>query len=192
MYDIYHFAECNMSYICHHADMNIHKYFGSAHFLEFYVKKTEGAKFNRSQYYMQLDRVGTLNSAVLIDLSRECTDAAMNMRSTLGYGFLEGHSLLLPVSWWLKHRRSATGAEMMLQRQPGSLGEPARVLQLKPRLLMTYDKHIPGIYQCKLVILHNNPLVVETCFVCVDVMSYVSDRSVTCMVRCKLSASRLS
>ena len=41
---------------------------------------------------MQLDRVGTLNSAVLIDLSRERTEAAMNMRSTLGYGTLAGHS----------------------------------------------------------------------------------------------------
>ena len=147
---------------------------------------------NRSQYYMQLDRVGTLNSAVLIDLSRECTDAAMNMRSTLGYGTLKGHSLLLLVSQWLKHRRSARAAGVKRQRPPGRLGEPAKVLHLTPRLLMTYDKHIPGIYQCKLEILHNNPLAVETCFVCVDVMSYVSDRSVACMVRCKLSASRLS
>ena len=131
---------------------------------------------------MQLDRVGTLNSAVLIDLSRECTDAAMNMRSTLGYGTLEGHSLLLPVSQWLKHRRSARAAGVKRQRPPGRLGEPERVLQLKPRLLMTYDKHILGIYQWKLEILHDTPLVVESCFVCVGVMSYVSDRSVTCVV----------
>ena len=71
---------------------------------------------------MQLDRVGTLNSAVLMDLSRECTDAAMNMRSTLGYGTLEGHSLLLPVSQWLKHRRSARAAGVKRQRPPGRLG----------------------------------------------------------------------
>jgi hypothetical protein len=64
------------------------------------------------------------------------------------------------------------------------LGKPARVLQLKPRLMMTYDKHILGIYQWKLEILHDTPLVVESCFVCVGVMSYVSDRSVTCVVRC--------
>jgi hypothetical protein len=115
----------------------------------------------------------------------------MYMKSTLGYGTLAGSSQVLQVSWWLKHRRSATGAGMMLQRQPGSLGEPARVLQLKPRLLMTYDKHIPGIYQCKLEILHNNPLAVESCLECVDVMSYVSDRSVACIVHCKMSASRL-
>ena len=127
-----------------------------------------------------------------MDLSRDRAEAAMYMRSTLGYGTLAGHSLVLQVSLWLKHRRSARGAGVKRQRPPGRLGEPSKVLQLKPRLLMTYDKHIPGIYQFKLEILHNNPLVVETCFVCVDVMSYVSDRSVACVVRCKLSASRLS
>ena len=133
---------------------------------------------------MQLDRLGTLNLAVLMDLSPDCAEAAMYMRSTLGCGTLADHSLVLLVSRWLRHIRSARGAGVKRQRPPGRLGEPARVLQLKPRLLMTYDKHIPGIYQCKLEILHNNPLVVETCFVCVDVMSYVSDRSVICVVRC--------
>ena len=54
-----------------------------------------------------------------------------------------------------------------------------------------YTRYIPGIYQWKLEILHDTPLVVESCFVCVGVMSYVSDRSVTCVVRCQLSASRL-
>ena len=128
---------------------------------------------------MQLHRVGTMNSSLLLDLSRKSTEAAMNMRSTLGYGTLAGHSLFLPVSRWLKHRRSARGAGV---KPPGRLGEPAKVLHLKPRLMMTYDKHIPGIYQCKLEILHNKPLAAETCFVYVDVMSYVSDRSVACVV----------
>ena len=133
---------------------------------------------------MQLDRVWTLNLAVLIDLSRDRAEAAMYMRSTLGCGTLAGHSLVLLVSWWLRHRRSARGAGVKRRRPPGRLGKPARVLQLKPRLLMTYDKHILGIYQWKLEILHDTPLVVESCFVCVGVMSYVSDRSVTCVVRC--------
>jgi hypothetical protein len=31
------------------------------------------------------------------------------------------------------------------QRPPGRLGEPARVLQLKPRLLMTYDDALEGV-----------------------------------------------
>ena len=95
---------------------------------------------------MQLDRVWTLNLAVLIDLSRDRAEAAMYMRSTLGCGTLAGHSLVLLVSRWLRHRRSARGAGVKRQRPPGRLGKPARVLQLKPRLLMTYDKHIFGIY----------------------------------------------
>ena len=36
-----------------------------AHFLDIHIKKTEGAKFTG---YMQLDSVGTLHSAVLMDL----------------------------------------------------------------------------------------------------------------------------
>ena len=131
---------------------------------------------------MQLDRVGPLNLAVLMDLSRDRKEAAMYMRSTLGCGTLAGHSRVLLVSRWLQHRRFARGAGVKRQRPPGRLGEPERVLQLKPRLLMTYDKHIPGIYQWKFKILHDTPLVVESCFVCVGVMSYVSDRSVTCVV----------
>ncbi len=120
---------------------------------------------------------------MLIDLSRDSAEAAMYMRSTLGYGTFAGHSLVLPVSRWLKQRRSARGAAgVKRQGAPGRLGEPASVLQLKPRLLMTYDKHIPGIYQYKLEKLHNDPLVIESCFVCVGVMSYVSDRSVSCVV----------
>jgi hypothetical protein len=94
---------------------------------------------------MQLDRVWTLNLAVLIDLSRD--------------GTLAGHSLVLLVSRWLRHRRSARGAGVKQQRPPGRLGKPARVLQLKPRLLMTYDKHILGIYHWKLEILHDTPVV---------------------------------
>ncbi len=105
-----------------------------------------------------------------MDLSRDRAEAAMYIRSTLGYGTLAGHSLVLPVSWWLKQRRSARGAGVKLPGAPGRLGEPASVLQLKPRLLMTYDRHIPGIYQYKLEILHNDPLVIESCFGCVGVM----------------------
>ena len=131
---------------------------------------------------MQLDRVGTLNSAVLMDLSRDRAEAAMYMRSTLGYGTLAGHSLVLPVSRWLKQRRSARGAGVKRQGAPGRLGGPASVLQLKPRLLMTYDKHIPDIYHYKLEMLHNDPLVIESCLMCVGVMPYVSDRSVSCVV----------
>ena len=71
---------------------------------------------------------------------------------------------------------------MKWQGAPGRLGEPASVLQLKPRLLITYDRHIPGIYQYKLEILHNDPLVIESCLMCVGVMPYVSDRSVSCAV----------
>ncbi len=82
----------------------------------------------------------------------------MYMRSTLGYGTLAGHSLVLPFSRWLKQRRSARGAGVKRQGAPGRHGEPASVLQLKPRLLMTYARHIPGIYQYKLEILYNDPL----------------------------------
>ncbi len=140
---------------------------------------------------MQLDRVGTLHSAVLVDLSKDSAEAAMYMRSTLGYGTLAGHSLVsrLPVSLWLKQRRSARGAGVKRQGAPGRLGhrEPTSVLQLKPKLLMpllTYDRHIPGIYQYKLEILHNDPRVIESFFVCVGVVPYVSlaDRSVSCVV----------
>ncbi len=131
---------------------------------------------------MQLDRIGTLHSAVLMDLSKDRAEAAMYMRSTLSYGTLAGHSLVLPVSRWLKQRRSARGAGVKRQGAPGRHGEPESVLQLKPRLLITYDRHIPGIYQYKLEILHNNPLVIESCFVCVGVVPYVSDRSVSCVV----------
>ena len=49
------------------------------------------------------------------------------------------------------------------------------------QVLRTYDKHIPGIYQYILEILYNTPLVIESCFLCVVVMSYVSDRSVACV-----------
>ena len=42
---------------------------------------------------MQLDRVWTLNLAVLIDLSRDRAEAAMYMRSTLGCGTLAVESL---------------------------------------------------------------------------------------------------
>ena len=133
---------------------------------------------------MQLDRVGTLHLAVLMDLSRDRAEAATYMRSRLGYGTLAGHSLVLPVSRWLKQSRSARGAGVKLQLEgaPGRHGEPASVLQLKPRLLMTYDKHIPGIYQYKLEILHNDPLVIESCLMCVGGMPYVSDRSLSCVV----------
>ncbi len=103
---------------------------------------------------MQLDRVGTLHSAVLMDLSRDRAEAAWYMRSTLGYVTLAGHILVLPVSRWLKQRRSARGAGVKRQGAPGQLCEPASVLQLMPRLLMTHDRHIPGIYQYKLEILH--------------------------------------
>ena len=50
-----------------------------AHFLDIHIKKTEGAKFTG---YMQLDSVGTLHSAVLMDLSSDSTlaEAAMYMR----------------------------------------------------------------------------------------------------------------
>jgi hypothetical protein len=72
-----------------------------------------------------------------MDLSRDSVEAAMYMRSTLGYGTLAGHSLVLPVSWWLKQRRSARGAGVKRQGAPGRHGEPASVLQLKPKLLMT-------------------------------------------------------
>ncbi len=143
---------------------------------------------------MQLDRVGAVHSAVLMDLSRDSAEAAMYMRPTLGNGTLAGHSLVLPVSRWLEQRRSARGAGLKRQRAPGrhsSHAEPASVLQLKPRLLMTYDRHIPGIYQYKLEILPNDPLVIESCFVCVGVVPCVSDRSVSCVVCCVLSASRL-
>ena len=133
---------------------------------------------------MQLDRVWTLNSAVLMDLSRDRAEAAMYMSSTLGCGALAGHNLVMVVSQWLLHRRSARGLGVKRQRPPGRLSEPARVLQLKPWLLMTYDTHIPGIYQWKLEILHDTSLVVESCFICVSVMSYVSDRSVAFVVRC--------
>jgi hypothetical protein len=133
---------------------------------------------------MQLDRVRTLHSAVLMDLSKDRAEAARYMRSTLGYGTLAGHSLVLPGSRWLKQRRSSRGAGVKRQEAPGGLGhgEPASVLQLKPKLLMTYDRHIPGIYQCKLEILHNDPLVIESFFVCVGVVPYVSDRSVSYVV----------
>ena len=52
-----------------------------AHFLDIHIKKTEGAKFTLAGY-MQLDSVGTLHSAVLMDLSRDSTlvEAAMYMR----------------------------------------------------------------------------------------------------------------
>ncbi len=40
--------------------------------------------------YMQLDRVGTLHSAVLMDLSRDSAEAATYMMSRLGYGTLAG------------------------------------------------------------------------------------------------------
>ena len=136
---------------------------------------------------MQRDRVGTLHSAVLMDLSKDRTEAAMYMRSTLSYRTVAGSSLVLPVSRWLKQRRSSRGlrgAGVKRQGAPGRHGEPASVLQRKPRLLtrMTYDRHIPGIYQYKLEILHSNPLVIESCFVCVGVVPYVSDRSVSCVV----------
>jgi hypothetical protein len=82
-----------------------------------------------------------------MDLLKDRAEAAMYMRSTLGYGTLVGHSLVLPVSRWLKQRRSAIDAGVTRQGAPGRLGhgEPVSVLQLKPRLLMTYDRHIPGI-----------------------------------------------
>jgi hypothetical protein len=117
-----------------------------------------------------------------MDLSMDQAVAAMYMRSTLGYGTSAGHSLVLPVSQWLKQRRSSRGAGVKQQGAPGRHGKPASVLQLKPRLLMTYDRHIPGIYQYKLEILHNDPLVIDCCFVCVGVVPYVSDRSVSCVV----------
>ncbi len=106
---------------------------------------------------MQLDRVGTLHSAVLMDLSKDQAEAAMYTRSTLGYGNVAGNSLVLPISQRLKQRRSARGARVKWQGAPGRHGEPASVLQLKPKLLMTYDRHIPGIHQYKLEILHNDP-----------------------------------
>ena len=95
---------------------------------------------------MQLDIVGTLNSAVLMDLSRDHAEAAMYMRSTLGYGTLAGHSHVLPVSQWLEQRRSSRGAGLKRQRAPGRHAEPASVLQLKPRLLMIYhlESRHPG------------------------------------------------
>ena len=89
------------------------------------------------------DRVGTSNSAVLTDLARDRAEAAMYMRSTLGCGTLAGPSLELQVSLLLKLRRYARGAGVLLQRAPGRPGGPTRVL---PRLLLTYDMHIPVIY----------------------------------------------
>ncbi len=131
---------------------------------------------------MQLNRVGTLHSAVLMDLSKDHAEAAMYMRSTLSYGTSASHSLVLLVSLWLRHRRSARGAGVKQQGVPGRHCKPASVLQLKPRLLMTYDRHIPSMYQYKIEILHNNPLIIESCFVCVGVVPYVSDRSLSCVV----------
>ncbi len=131
---------------------------------------------------MQLDRVGALHSAVPMDLFKDRAEAAMYMRSTLGYGSLAGHSLVLSVSQWLKQRRSASlrGAGVQRQGASGRLGASQQACCS----LLTYDRHImiPGIYQYKLEILHNDPLVIESCFVCVGVVPYVSDRSVSCVV----------
>ena len=80
---------------------------------------------------------------MLTDLARDNAEAAMYMRSTLGFGTLAGPSCVLPVSLLLKQRRSARGAGVLLQRAPGRPGGLARVL---PRLLLTYDMHIPVIY----------------------------------------------
>ncbi len=73
------------------------------------------------------------------------SEAAMFMRPTPGCGTLDGPSLVLPVSLLLKQRRSARGhrAGVQLQRAPGRLGKPPRVLL---RLMQTYDMYIPVIY----------------------------------------------
>ena len=89
------------------------------------------------------DRVGTSNSAVLTDLARDRAEAAMYVRSTLGFGTLAGPSLVLPVSLLLKRRRSARGAGVTLQRAPGRPCGPGNVQQ---RLMLTYDIHKPVIY----------------------------------------------
>ena len=89
------------------------------------------------------DRVGTSNSAVLTDLARDRAEAAMYMRSTLGFGTLASPSLVLPVSLLLKRKRSARGAGLTQQRAPGRPGGPRNV---QPRQMLTYDIHKPVIY----------------------------------------------
>jgi hypothetical protein len=86
------------------------------------------------------------DSAVLTDLARDSTEAAMYMRSTLGFqvGTLAGPSL---VSLLLKLRRSTRGAGVTRQRAPGRPGGPGNMPQAAEAdadiVWYTYTCHIP-------------------------------------------------